>query len=59
MKENREYQLKVRLTNRERDWLVQAAEAADMTISEFVRAAIFRSIGGQSNGSTKPEDSNY
>lgn len=49
MKENREYQLKVRLTNSERDWLVQAAEAADMTISEFVRAAIFRTIGGQEN----------
>ena len=50
MKENREYQLKVRLTNSEKEWLVAEAEAAGLTISEFVRAAIYRTIGGKQNG---------
>ena len=47
MKENRDYQLKVRLTNSERDWLLEAAKNADMTISDFVRAAIYKYVGGQ------------
>ena len=47
MKENREYQLKVRLTNREREWLVEAASAASMSISDYVRAALYKMIGGQ------------
>lgn len=47
MKENREYQLKVRLTNSEKETLTQQAAAANMTISEFVRAAIYRTIGGK------------
>lgn len=46
MTENREYQLKVRLTNSEKDLLFQAAERAGMSISEFVRAAIYQKIGG-------------
>lgn len=46
MKENREYQLKVRLTNSEKEMLVQAAETANLTISEYVRAAIYQIIGG-------------
>lgn len=46
MNENREYQLKVRLTNREKEKLMQAAERAGMSISEFVRAAIYQKIGG-------------
>ena len=44
MKENREYQLKVRLTNSERDLLVEAAAAAEMSISDFVRMAIYHQI---------------
>ena len=44
MNENREYQLKVRLTNREKESLMQAAERAGMSISEFVRAAIYHQI---------------
>ena len=47
MKENRDYQLKVRLTNSEKDLLVDRAAAANMTISEYVRAAIYRQIGGE------------
>ena len=45
MKENRDYQLKVRLTNSEKDWLVEAAAAANMNISDFVRMAIYQQIG--------------
>ena len=47
MKENREYQLKVRLTNSEKELLIQKADAAGMTISEFVRAAVYQFIGGK------------
>lgn len=47
MKEKREYQLKVRLTNREKEILAERAAAADTTISEFVRAAIYHFIGGK------------
>lgn len=47
MKDNRDYQLKVRLTNSERDQLFEAAERAGMTISEFVRAALYQKIGGE------------
>lgn len=46
MKQNREYQLKVRLTNSEKEKLVESATAADMTISEFVRMALYQFIGG-------------
>ena len=46
MKENREYQLKVRLTNSEKEMLMQAAERAGMTISEYVRMTLYRNIGG-------------
>lgn len=45
MKENREYQLKVRLTNSEKEMLADYAAAHNLTISDFVRAAIFRMIG--------------
>lgn len=44
MSENREYQLKVRLTNSEKELLMQATEAANLTISEFVRMAIYHQI---------------
>ena len=46
MKENKDYQLKVRLTNSEKELLVEAAAAAGMNISEFVRMAIYQKIGG-------------
>lgn len=46
MTDNREYQLKVRLTNSEKDLLKQAAAAANLTISEYVRMAIYQKIGG-------------
>ena len=42
MKENREYQLKVRLTNSEKEKLVEYAAARNMTISELVRMALYR-----------------
>lgn len=42
MKENREYQLKVRLTNSEREKLVEYAAAHDMNISDVVRMALYR-----------------
>lgn len=44
MKENKDYQLKVRLTQTEREKLVEAAAAANMNISEFVRMAIYHQI---------------
>ena len=47
MKENKDYQLKVRLTKSERELLVQAAAAANMNISEFVRMALYHAIGGE------------
>lgn len=47
MRENRDYQLKVRLTNSERDLLVEAAAAANMNISDFVRMALYQKIGGK------------
>ena len=47
MKENRDYQLKVRLTNSEKELLVEKAAAAGITISEFVRAALYQYIGGK------------
>ena len=47
MQENRDYQLKVRLTNSEKEQLFQAAESAEMSISDFVRAAIYQFIGGK------------
>lgn len=50
MKENRDYQLKVRLTSSERDLLVEKAAAAGMNISEFVRVALYQFIGGNKNG---------
>lgn len=47
MKENRNYQLKVRLTNSEKELLVEQAKHAEMSISDFVRAAIYKIIGGK------------
>lgn len=46
MKENKDYQLKVRLTNSEKEWLFEAAAAAGMSISDFVRSALYQKIGG-------------
>ena len=46
MKENRDYQLKVRLTNSEKEMLIQAAERAGMSISEYVRMTLYKTIGG-------------
>lgn len=42
MKENRDYQLKVRLTNSEREKLVEYAQAHSMNISDVVRMALYR-----------------
>lgn len=50
MKETKDYQLKVRLTNREKEMLVEAAAAANMNISEFVRMALYQKFGGKNNG---------
>lgn len=47
MKENRDYQLKVRLTDKEKDLLFEYAAAHGLTISEAVRSAIARAIGTQ------------
>ena len=47
MKENKEYQLKVRLTNSEKAMLAEYAQARNLTISDVVRTAIFRMIGEQ------------
>lgn len=44
MKENKDYQLKVRLTQTEREELVKYAAAAGMTISEYVRMALYHQI---------------
>ena len=41
MKENREYQLKVRLTNSEKERLTTLAAGAGLTISEYVRLALY------------------
>ena len=46
MKENRDYQLKVRLTNSEKEKLVEYAAAHEMKISELVRWALKNIIGG-------------
>lgn len=51
MKEKREYQLKVRLTNSEKELLADYAAAANMTISEYVRMALYQYIGGNKDGS--------
>lgn len=45
MKENRNYQLKVRLTNSEKEKLVEYAAAHNITISDLVRSAIIRFMG--------------
>lgn len=50
MKETRNYQLKVRLTSSERELLEKQAKNANMTISEFVRAALYKYIGGIKDG---------
>lgn len=49
MKENKTYQLKVRLTNREKELLQRTAAEQNTTISEFVRAALYKFIGGYKN----------
>jgi len=50
MKENKDYQLKVRLTKSERELLVEAASSANVSISEYVRMALYQKIGGNANG---------
>lgn len=50
IKENRDYQLKVRLTNSEKENVINYAAAHNITISELVRAAIQRYLGGKENG---------
>ena len=50
MKENKDFQLKVRLTKSEREILVQFAEKHSLTMSEVVRAALEKMIGGNNNG---------
>lgn len=45
MKENKVYQLKVRLTEAERDLVKEYAAAHNMTISELVRMSIARTMG--------------
>ena len=47
MKENKDYQLKVRLTQTERQQLVEYAAAHNMTMSELVRLALNRVLGGK------------
>ena len=47
MKENRDYQLKVRLTANEREILTERAAMAGMSISEYVRAALYQFNGGK------------
>lgn len=47
MKEKRDYQLKVRLTEKEKEQLFEFAELHELTISEVVRSAIARTIGTQ------------
>ena len=49
MKENKDYQLKVRLTRSEKEQLVEKAGAASMSISEYVRAALYQYFGGSKN----------
>lgn len=47
MKEKRDYQLKVRLTDKEKEQLFEYAAAHELTVSEAVRSAIARAIGTQ------------
>ena len=49
MKEKREYQLKVRLTNSEKERVTEFAAAHNITISELVRQALNYIIGGNKN----------
>lgn len=46
MKENRTYQLKVRLTNSEKEELHKLAAKQEITISELVRIALYKYFGG-------------
>ena len=46
MKEIKDYQLKVRLTQTERQKLQEYAAAHNMKISEVVRQALYRVLGG-------------
>ena len=46
MKEIRDYQLKVRLTQTERQQLFDYAAAHGMKISDVVRQALYRVLGG-------------
>ena len=47
MKENKDYQIKVRLTQTERAQVQEYAAAHSLTISELVRQALYRMIGGK------------
>lgn len=49
MKEKREYQLKVRLTNSEKEQLADYAASHNMSISELVRMALYRAMGVNTN----------
>ena len=46
MKETRDYQFKVRLTETERQKLFDYAAAHNMKISDVVRQALYRVLGG-------------
>ena len=46
MKEIKDYQIKVRLTQTERQTVQEFAAAHNLTISELVRQALYRMIGG-------------
>ena len=49
MKENKDYQVKVRLTQTERLQVQEYATAQEMTISEVVRQALKEYLGGNKN----------
>lgn len=46
MKENKDSQIKVRLTQTERKAVQEYAAAHNLTISELVRQALYRMLGG-------------
>lgn len=47
MRENKDYQLKVRLTQAEKNALQKYAGEHNLTISEVVRQALYRIVGGK------------
>ena len=46
MKENKDFQIKVRLTQTERRAVQEYAAAHNLSISELVRQALYRYLGG-------------